>query len=194
MKDLGTLQFLRVRQIWMRVSDGKLILLTRGQTLGHCCRVLEYLFLSNCMKVCSMLSLTNCHHGLIGLIVDELLVLGDGWLQRWLRVGNDKLLDHLDWLACFKAFPILRRCSDEVLHVALLARLRRMTMGFEWRRISSGLVFRLRHILTPLSFVRTWDPRDFLAEMRNFSCRNCLAVVLLYVLSVGLLQHVKYKG
>ena len=79
---LWTLQFLRVRQIWVRVSDCEVGLMASGQTLRHGCTVLEYWLVSNGMDFVVMVGLTNCSHGLIGLAVYEFLVLRDGRFQR----------------------------------------------------------------------------------------------------------------
>ena len=79
---LWTLQFLRVRQIWVRVSDCEVGLMASGQTLRHGCTVLEYWLVSNGMDFVVMVGLTNCRHGLIGLAVYEFLVLRDGRFQR----------------------------------------------------------------------------------------------------------------
>ena len=98
---------------------------------------MEYLFVSNGMRISGLLRLTKGSCGLIGLAVNEFLILRDGGLECGLGVGHDEGLDHAGRLPCFHAFPILRRCGDEVLHVALLAELRRMSL--KRRRISSSV-------------------------------------------------------
>ena len=187
---LWTLQFLRVRQIWVRVSDCEVALMASCQALRHGCTVLEYWLVSNGMDIVVMLGLTNCCHRLIALAVYEFLVLRDGRLQRWLCVWHDELFDHRDRLAGFEGLTTLRRSSDEVLYIALLTELwgRRL----KWRRICSRIVFRLRDVLTPVSSVG--NPLDVVVVMRSVGRGSNLVHVLLYVLSVDLLQHVIIQG
>ena len=148
---------------------------------------MEYLLVSNGMAIIRMIGLTNSSHGLIGLTVDEFLVLRDGRLQSWLSVWHYELLYHWNGFAGVIGFSILRRSSDEVLNIAFLTGLGRWR--FKRRRICSSIVFRLRDVLVvPLRSVRS--PLDIFVEVRSVSCGSTFVSVLLYVLSVDLLQHV----
>ena len=103
------------------------------------------------------------------------------------------MLNHRDWLAGFKGLTILRRIGHQMLHVALLARLR--GGSFQRRRVCSRFVPLLCDVLRSLgSVVRNETTLEVAIEMRSVDGGSNSVRVLLYVLSVDLLQHVNYKG